>query len=347
MQEPRKDAGEVGRALVRDMDAMTWDRNGEKILANAARNRKFLDRGQSIAALRGADLGKGDSAIVVAAGPSIRRHDPAATLRHSSYDGAIIATDSGIAYCLRNGIVPDIVVSLDPDATRIVRWFGDPSLDEDRMAADDYFRRQDMDDRFADELKANRELMALMEKHGRNMRIALSTSASQAVVDRVLDIGMDIYWWNPLLDDPDLPDSASRKLYEMNGLPCMNAGGNVGAACWMMADAILGKSEVILVGVDFSYYSDTSYERTQYYHEIVDLVGPDKLDEVFMWLHNPHLDAWFYTDPAYMWYREAFLEMIEEADCRTVNCTEGGILFGDGIEFIPLKDALKRRAAGA
>src|SRR5262249_30981585 len=148
--------------------------------------------------------------------------------------------------------------------------------------------------------------------------------------------GMKIYWWNPMLDDPDKPDSVTQKLHASNGLPCVNAGGNVGAACWMMADAVLGKRHVALTGMDFSHYDGTSYAQTQYYKELAELVGEDKLDTVFMRVFNPHLESWFFTDPAYMWYRENFLSMVKEGDCKTANCTEGGILFGEGIDFVPL-----------
>ena len=92
--------------------------------------------------------------------------------------------------------------------------------------------------------------------------------------------------------------------------------------------------------MDFSYYADTPYNATQYYHEIVALVGLDGLEQMFMKLHNPHTDTWFYSDPAYMWYREAFLDMAADADCETYNCTGGGILFGDSINFLPLSEFL-------
>jgi len=42
-----------------------------------------------------------------------------------------------------------------------------------------------------------------------------------------------------------------------------------------------------------------------------------------------------------MWYRESFLEIAQDADCKIYNCTEGGILFGDPIEFIPFKQFLE------
>ena len=116
-----------------------------------------------------------------------------------------------------------------------------------------------------------------------------------------------------MIDDPDLPDSKTEALQKKNGFPAINAGGNVGTACWVMADALLGKRHVALTGVDFSYYDGTPYRNTQYYYEAVNLVGEENLNSLFVRIHNPHLDSWFFTDPAYLWYREVFLEMIEEA----------------------------------
>jgi len=70
------------------------------------------------------------------------------------------------------------------------------------------------------------------------------------------------------------------------------------------------------------------------------LVGEDKLDSLYMRIFNPHLEKWFYTDPAYMWYQKVLLEMVAEASGVTYNCTEGGILFGENIIFTPLNSFL-------
>lgn len=340
MPQGKEEGGAILRQLVQRMDQITWDRHGEMALANARRNLAVLDRGQSLAALRGRPMGEGDSAIIIAAGPSVRRNDPIRLIKESGYKGTIIATESALSYCLRNDVVPHLTVTLDPHATRIVRWFGDPGLTEDAIRNDDYYRRQDMDRAFADELAANRFILDALDRHGKDICIAACTSASEAVVNRVSQAGMPLFWWNAMLDDPDRPDSVTRELFRMNRMPCLNAGGNVGTACWMMADAVLEKRRVALVGVDFSYYDDLPYTSTQYYHEAVALVGEERLNEIFVRIHNPHLDRWFYTDPAYYWYRQAFLDMVGDADCRTFNCTEGGILFGEGIDFVPLKDFL-------
>jgi hypothetical protein len=332
--------GSLGRELVSNMERMTMDRIGATGIENARYNRQFLDCGQSLKELRDENWGDGDHAVVLVSGPSIARRNVASRLKAANYNGPIITSESGVWYCLRHGIRPDLIVTLDPHPTRVVRWLGDPNLSDNKLREDDYYSRQDMDNAFDDQWKANREITRYLEEYGKGLRIALSTSASKALVERVLEIGMKIYWWNPMYDDPSISDGITQKLYELNGLPCVNAGGNVGTALWLMGHEVLGKNHVALTGVDFSYYADTAYRNTQYYYEAVDLVGEDRLDEMYMRIYNPYVKAWFYTDPAYMWYREVFLEMAREATWKTYNCTEGGILFGDNIDFIPLDDFL-------
>jgi hypothetical protein len=337
-------SGAVGRELVSRMPQLTWERHGRMAIDNAQRNLAHIDQGRSLAALHRAPIGS-DDAVVIAAGPSIKRQDPVAKLKAENFQGAIIATESALMYCLRNGVVPHLTVTLDPHASRIVRWFGDAKLSPAAIAADDYYSRQDMDEAFANEMRANQEALALLNEHGSKIRIALATSASQAVVERVLDIGMDIYWWNPMLDDPDVPGSRTAELQKLNRLPAMNAGGNVGTCAWMLASAVLEKRRVALTGMDFSYYEGTPYRNTQYYNEAVALVGEENLDSIFMRVFNPFTGSWFFTDPAYMWYRECFLDMVADADCKTYNCTGGGILFGDNINFVTLEAFLSTSGA--
>lgn len=344
MTDDSTDHGDLARKLLPDMGRITWDRHGEMAMANIRRNAALAGRGRSLAELRDAAVGDGDSAIVIAAGPSLRRFDPIKAIKARGYRGTLVVTESAIAYCLKAGVVPHLVVSVDPHPQRIVRWFGDPDLNEKSVKDDDYYRRQDMDPAFADEIRHNRELLALLDRHGKSMRIALSTSASEAVVRRASEIGMDIFWWNPMLDDPDAPDSRTREAWKLNHFPCVNAGGNVGTACWMMAHAVLGKKHVALTGMDFAYYDGTPYSSTQYYREALALVGEKDLPRLYPRFLNPHTKTWFYTDPAYYWYREAFLEMVPDAECITYNCTGGGIIFGEGINFEPLDRFLDKHS---
>lgn len=333
----------LGHDLVARMGEMTEHRIGTLAMENARANRAYFSRGNSIRALRDEKVGAGNTALIIAAGPSLHRKDFAKQIKESGYDGAIITTDSGLMYCLRNGIVPDLVVTIDPHAKRIVRWFGDPDLTEECLRKDDYFARQDMDQAFANELAYNREVLSYINEHGPKVKLALSSVSSEPVVKRALETGMQVYWWNPMLDDPDqVADGKTQELYEMNGFPCINAGGNVGAACWMMAGEVLGKKHVAVIGMDFSYYEGTPAKATQYYDVAVKLLGEEGVEKMFIHTHNPYLDKWFFSDPAYYWYREIFLEMVREVDFKTYNCTEGGILFGEGVEFTPLASFLER-----
>lgn len=329
-------AATLGQQLVSQMSGITRDRIQDDALENARNNLAAIRQGSSIKKLLDITMGTGDKAIILAAGPSLKRNNVAEQLRQSGYDGAIIATESSMLYCLRNGIIPHLVVTVDPHPKRIVRWFGDPQLTQADLEADDYFQRQDLDASFADAMRVNDEILDLLNRHGKQMRIATSSSASTSVVQRANDTGMEIFWWNPMFDDPDAEDGVTKQLQRENKLPSVNAGGNVGSAAWMMANAVLNKSRIAVTGMDFGYYAETPYRNTQYYYEALALVGEERLDEVYMHVFNPHLQQWFYTDPAYMWYRNCFLSMAEEARCETYNCTEGGILFGDAVQVTPL-----------
>src|SRR3989441_1705623 len=217
----------LGRRLASKLEAATFERIAGVGLENAAVNRPKIER--SILELGDVVPGDGDSAIVVGAGPSLHRRDSLARLRKSGYTGTVVAVDGALGSCLRAGVVPHLVVSVDPHRERIVRWFGDPAMTA--APADDYFRRQEMDPaQAADEVAANGALIALVDAHGSSMRAAVATSAAPAVVARCEAAGIAMYWWNPMDDDYDKPDSVSRRLHRTNGLPCLNGGGNGGTA---------------------------------------------------------------------------------------------------------------------
>ena len=182
----------------------------------------------------------------------------------------------------------------------------------------------------------------MVNRHGPQIRAIVSTSVSPAVTRRCLEAGMALYWWNPILDDVEDPTSLTRRLFDMNKVPCMVTGGNVGSAAWVFAHQVLAKQEVIIVGMDLGYPSGTPLEKTQYYKELHELFG-GRVQDTFIPVYNPHLRERWYTDPAYYWYRQEFLRMAPRADCMTYNCTEGGTLFGKGLKWAPLQEFLRGR----
>ena len=153
----------------------------------------------SIAELRGKHFNK--IGIVVGSGPSLRKKDQSRYLKLYRKNFFIIACDGALYYLLNKDIVPDLVVTLDPHPTRIARWFGDKTLNLKTIQQDNYFRRQDLEIKFQNELKSNREMIKLFDKNAHKIKIAICSSSSKLVVERLLKSKAKLFWWNPFLDD--------------------------------------------------------------------------------------------------------------------------------------------------
>ncbi len=317
---------------------------GELGLKNAA-DTSHLPK-KSIAELQGLEhpAGSGDSALIISAGPSLHKQNPAALIKKSGYKGTLIAADAALNYCLREGLVPHYVITVDPHPVYIMRWFGDP--DFDRRPQDDYFERQELDPALAKDQRAkNARQIELVNRHGHSMKLVIATSVAAAVAKRCLEAGMELYWWNPLYDDWGAPGSYTRRAHAMNGLPCMVGGGNVATSGWIFAHSILGKKRVGLVGMDFGYPPGTAFFNTQRYYEMKEFFGEDNIAQGYIQVPNPHLVETWFTDPTYAWYKQGFLDMARVAPCRTYNCTGGGIIFGENIEWTDLGRFLSGREA--
>ena len=329
----------LARDLLEHIPEVTLRKTAEVGLANAKDNLPYVQH--TIAELDPSSTGRTpDVAIVISAGPSLHRQDPARLLKQYQFSGPLIVADSSMGYCLRNGLVPDYVVTVDPHPTRIVRWFGDKSLEH--REKDEYFLRQEMDPTMhRDGFSWNRQLIEMVDLYGPRMKAIISTSAPATVRERCLESGMQLYWWNPMYDDYEAPDSLSRRIYELNKVPCMVTGGNVGTSAWVCAAAVVKARNVALVGMDLGYPPGNPLINTQYYAELLELFG-DRIEEAYIKVYNPHLRETWYTDPTYYWYRQGFLELARQAPCATYNCTEGGIVFGKDIKFMKLERFLKQ-----
>lgn len=327
----------LGERIANFIGEATLSKSSKLGLANAEQNRPYF--GKTIADLKAAPRPV-DAAIVVVGGPSLHRKNPIPKIIASGFQGDIIAADGSMGFCLRKGLVPHYVVTVDGHPSRIVRWFGDPILNQ--RPPDDYFIRQDYDPaHWQDEKRCNKELLDLVNRFGPKMKCFISTSVHTSVTKRCVEAGMDLYWWNPMYDDYERPDSMTKRLFESNHIPCMVTGGNVGTSAWIFAHAILKRKHIALVGMDLGYAPGTPWRNTQYYTELLELLG-DRMAGAFISIHNPHLHETWYTDPTYHWYRKIFLDLAAQTDAQTYNCTEGGTLFGDNLPFIPLDDFLKK-----
>ncbi|MCM2303298.1 MAG: DUF115 domain-containing protein [Elusimicrobia bacterium] len=330
-------------ALVDKITQIGIERHRDAILANARRNAPFAAK--SVKQIPPPAGAKRRSAIVLSAGPSIRRARTIERLRDSGYEGTIIAADGAYAACLRAGVIPDFVVTLDPHETRMVRWFGDPDY-EAHIRDDDYFERQDLDvEARKNAIKRNLDDMALIDRHAAGTRAIVASSAPENVVARLRQAKFDAYWWNPLVDDPTKPGSITREIYDVLPLPCLTTGGTVGTAAWAFAVQILKPDVLAVAGMDLGYYPDTPITMTQTYYELLDMAGGDeeRVKEFFTWMDFPLTGVTFMTDPTYFWYRKNFLHLARRSPRPTLNCTEGGTLFGDNIDCVSL-DAFLAKA---
>lgn len=330
--------------LVETIPTITKEVHSKTLVENARANLPRIKK--TIKDLSPPSGAKAKSTIIVSAGPSVHRQKSIHKIVASNYSGNIVAVDGSYIACLKAGLVPDYVLSLDSHFSRVVRWFGDPDF-EKHSASDDYFARQDLDIDFrANSTKHNLQNIEIINANAHKTKLILCSSTSNLVANRVEQAGFDIYWWNPLVDNPSEKNSLTRELYKINKLPTFNTGGNVGTAAWVFASAVLKIPMIALAGMDFGYYNDTPLNQTQYYYELIDRLGTNKdIEKYFRKMTYPGTGESFYTDAPYHWYCEAFMELYKNAFGKTYNCTEGGTLIE--LPCIPLTEFIRLQEEGA
>ncbi|MEQ8352761.1 MAG: DUF115 domain-containing protein [Leptospiraceae bacterium] len=312
----------------------------EKILSNVRNNIGQIEKSlKELPAPAGAKLKSG---IILSAGPSLKETNAIQRILDSGYDGSIISVDGAYVACLEKGLIPDYVLCLDPHATRIVRWFGDPDIEENSRG-DDYFERQDLNIDFRlDKLGKNQSSIDLVNENAPRTTAIIATTVHSTVTNRLKQAGFDIYWWHPLVDDPLREHSITKQMYDMRKLPCFNTGGTVGTAAWVFANSILGIENIGVTGMDYGYRSDTPIEETQTYYELMLHKDSREISDYFINFTFPLNGKECYTDPTYYWYRENFLQLLNRQNNDIFNCSEAGTLFGDHVTCISLQDFLKK-----
>ena len=279
----------------------------DTLLENTRRNAEIIKSEQSIRAIEPASA----PCLVISAGPSLRRGRILERLK--GFNGTIVAADGAYISCLRAGVKPDYVVTIDPHPTRIVRWFGDPA-----NRTDAYFSRQDLAP-----MSENDSDLALVDQHRAPLIIACS--APRTVVYRTA--GFERYWFAPLVDE--IESGITKELIGMTWLPALNTGGTVGTAAWCFSHAVLQSQNIAVVGMDFGYPTGTPLERTQEFN----LTGGDPA------MYPQHGD--YYTSPTYWWYRQNFIDLLEAADATVTNCSGAGLLDSERVIRMELEQWLK------
>ena len=333
------DSDPVFEELVASIPEIGIEWHKEKLLENSRRNLQLVEKSHSIESIEKSESAKG---LVVSAGPSLHSGGLLKVLSNSQFQSPIIAVDASLVKCLKAGVVPDYVITLDPHETRMVRWFGDPDFLENSMG-DDYFKRQDLDIDFrADAVRETEKVISLVNRYAPRIKLVIASTVSEKLVTRVMDAGFELYWWVPLVDDPDGDQSLTREMSSMTGLPALNTGGNVGTAAWVFAQFWLQIRKVGVIGMDLGYPKGTPYEMTQTYPELQALlvskrVGPEFFPEAVF----ESTGEIFFTDPTYYWYRQNLLELLENTGTTVFNCSKAGTLQGDRVVCMDLSEYLQ------
>ena len=302
---------------------LEWHR--ETIIANSRRNAAHVQRTMR-------DISSDSRpCLVISAGPSLYREKICGRIASNSFAGNIIATDGAYIQCLKAGITPDWVITLDPHPTRMVRWFGDPDYSENSKN-DDYFTRQDLDVSFrANSIAQNAENIRLVDANP--VKLAICTTAPANVVARTAR--MDRYWFAPLVDSP-ADDGLTRAIVKATGCPALNTGGTVGTAAWTFAHQVLGSGNIAIVGADLGYYLDTPLEQTQEWNM---LKGEPNVTDLFPVVDTPFGKC--RTSPTYRFYRDGFLDLLAASGEGITNCSGHGTLHGNRVNIVSLEFWLK------
>lgn len=308
------------QSLLEKIPQMGLEHHRQTLLENSRRNVPYITR-----TIR--EIAKDPRpALIVSAGPSLYREKILSRIK--GFKGCLIATDGAYIQCLKAGLRPDWVMTIDPHPTRIVRWFGDPSWEE---TEDDYFRRQDLDLDFREDSGAeNQKNIALVDANRTNL--VMGSASPQNVVLRTQ--AFQRFWFAPLVDDPHEEGITSDITSETN-LPALNTGGTVGTCAWVFAHQILKSPSIAVVGMDFGYYMDTPFRETQEWNLLKDEI---RVQDFYPW----HIGHWgpCYASPTYHWYLGNFLDLLEASDSRVTNCSGHGLLQGKRVDCMELEQWL-------
>ena len=302
---------------------------------NLARNLPKIWEGRSIADIvpqqvldwekNGEDTDRATgTAIVIGRGPSLFEKRHLEMLAKSDYRGTIIATDGALIECLKRGIDPTnyenfYSITVDGNRELITKWY-----DND-----------------------------LVKQHGKNVKAILCSSVAPNVVEACEKNGVEVFWFHPLFDDYRQVESytkieqfATKCEKHKNGLPAMQAGGHAGATAWVLSWVVLRKSPVALIGLNLGYTPETPLEKTYYWDSLKQATGGNSMfmSQAYQTIHNPDYNVDAIVDPVFAHYREAFRDLAASTPSwvSTVNCTEGGSLFGERIKCTTFQEFLEK-----
>ena len=271
-----------------------------------------------------------NSSIVIGRGPSLKKNKHLELLSNSDYDGSIVCSDGALISVLESGITPDkfkkfYVVTIDPYP--YARKFYDAEI---------------------------------VRKYGSKINGIFTVIANHDTVNHARQTGINIHWIHSLFDYHEGKKSFNqisalmvRAKNHTDGLPALQTGGNVGTSSWFISWKILLCNVVALIGINHAWEEDDPWEKIITHGRNLDperkheLVNVDKnspsFDKLFKKIYNPEFDCNCIVDPLFQFYSSALKEFISRSPIwlKTINATEGGVIFGDRITCMKFENFLQ------
>jgi hypothetical protein len=263
------------------------------------------------------------SAIIIGRGPSLREHNHLEKLANSDFKGKIICTDGILQNALKAGVTPDkfpnfYVITIDTNEE--IKPFYDNEL---------------------------------VAKYGKKIKCLLSTTVPQTTYDAIKKSQLEIFWLHTLFDYNKgkssfnyISGQMTKNEIHPDGFPAIQTGGNVGTSCWIVSWSILKSNFIGLIGIDHGYSVNTSWEMINKYHQIPENIDKNSsaFKKAYPKIYNPDYDSYCIQDPVFQLYSKALKEFVPKAPkwTKTINATEGGSIFGKGIECTTLSKFLQK-----
>lgn len=301
-----------------------YEKYYDKWIQNFSLNLHNIWEGKSAKELAMGDNNSQNSAIVIGRGPSLIKNNHLELLAKSNFKGVILCTDAILKTVLESGVTPNkfdkfFVVSID---------------------SQDHQKKFYEDD--------------LVLKYGKKIKCILSTTISPITYEAAKKTGMEVFWLHTLFDYNKGKSSfnyisavMTRTKNHKNGLPAIQTGGNVATSSWVIGWSIFKCSQIALIGVDHSFSPETKLKEIGDYHPSSKAAfdydkESDLFKKAFPKIYNPDFNCYCIQDPISQYYSTALKEFIFKTSDRmkTINATEEGALFGDGIRCMNFKDFL-------
>jgi len=246
----------------------------------------------------------GRPCLVIGAGPSISRFHQLEVLAKSKWTHPVICADKMVISLLKRKIKPFAVCSVDGEA--VVSKFYNSSI-----------------------VDANRDFVRA---------VLCANTVHPEVLKRC---PLEKYFFLALWDNPLNPTSLTRAFHLMTGKTMLETYGNAGSCAFSIA-YYLGCSNIGLVGLDYSYYTN-DIKKTTYYESLKTLSGGNMAKLLSFYKRTKTWAGYeVLTDIYWLTYLQMFLPALERAKAEIYNLSPLSIIASERVKGMHLKEFLER-----